>query len=63
VPVGDWWVRGRVLDDDRERDQQLAAETKNAGRRGLSDKTGLEFSGSAPLTISGSSVIVSAMVE
>jgi hypothetical protein len=63
VPVGDWWMRVRVLDDDRERDQQLAAETKNAGRRGLSDKTGLEFSGSAPLTISGSSVIVSAMVE
>ena len=27
-PVGDWWVRVRVLDDDRERAQQLAAETK-----------------------------------
>jgi len=28
VPVGDWWVRVRVLDDDCERAQQLAAETK-----------------------------------
>ncbi|MGA7931106.1 MAG: septal ring lytic transglycosylase RlpA family protein [Candidatus Sulfotelmatobacter sp.] len=26
-PVGDWWVRVRVLDDDRERAQRLAAET------------------------------------
>jgi len=26
-PVGDWWVRVRVLDDDRKRAQQLAAET------------------------------------
>lgn len=27
-PVGDWWVRVRVLDDDRERAQKLAAETE-----------------------------------
>lgn len=26
-PTGDWWVRVRVLDDDRERAQKLAAET------------------------------------
>jgi len=26
-PVGDWWVRVRLLDDDRKRAQQLAAET------------------------------------
>ena len=26
-PAGDWWVRVRVLDDDRERAQQLAADT------------------------------------
>ncbi len=26
-PVGDWWVRVRVLDDDRKRAQELAAET------------------------------------
>jgi rare lipoprotein A len=26
-PAGDWWVRVRVLDDDRERAQKLAAET------------------------------------
>jgi rare lipoprotein A len=26
-PAGDWWVRVRVLDDDRERAQQLVAET------------------------------------
>jgi len=27
-PAGDWWVRVRVLDDDRARAAQLAAETK-----------------------------------
>ncbi len=27
-PVGDWWVRARVLDDDRQRAVKLAAETK-----------------------------------
>ena len=27
-PAGDWWVRVRVLDDDRQRAQQLAAETE-----------------------------------
>lgn len=26
-PIGDWWVRVRVLDDDRGRAQKLAAET------------------------------------
>ena len=26
-PVGDWWVRVRVLDDDRDRAKRLAAET------------------------------------
>jgi len=26
-PAGDWWVRVRVLDDDRQRAQQVAAET------------------------------------
>jgi rare lipoprotein A len=26
-PAGDWWVRVRVLDDDRQRAQQLAADT------------------------------------
>jgi rare lipoprotein A len=28
-PAGDWWVRVRVLDDDRERAQKLAAETRS----------------------------------
>jgi rare lipoprotein A len=27
-PVGDWWVRVRVLDDDRRRAQELTAETE-----------------------------------
>jgi rare lipoprotein A len=27
-PTGDWWVRVRVLDDDRERAKQVAAETE-----------------------------------
>ncbi|MGC1648436.1 MAG: septal ring lytic transglycosylase RlpA family protein [Candidatus Sulfotelmatobacter sp.] len=27
-PAGDWWIRVRVLDDDHERAQQLAAETE-----------------------------------
>jgi rare lipoprotein A len=27
-PAGDWWVRVRVFDDDRERAQRLAAETE-----------------------------------
>jgi rare lipoprotein A len=27
-PAGNWWIRVRVLDDDRDRAQQLAAETK-----------------------------------
>ena len=27
-PAGDWWIRVRVLDDDRERAQKLAAETE-----------------------------------
>jgi rare lipoprotein A len=27
-PAGDWWVRVRVLDDDRERAQKLASETE-----------------------------------
>jgi hypothetical protein len=27
-PAGDWWIRVRVLDDDHERAQKLAAETK-----------------------------------
>lgn len=27
-PTGDWWIRVRVLDDDHERAQKLAAETK-----------------------------------
>jgi len=27
-PAGDWWVRVRVLDDDRQRAQELAAETE-----------------------------------
>jgi rare lipoprotein A len=27
-PAGDWWVRVRVLDDDRLRAQQIAAETE-----------------------------------
>jgi len=26
-PIGDWWVRVHVLDDDRERARKLAAET------------------------------------
>jgi rare lipoprotein A len=26
-PAGDWWVRVRVLDDDRQRAQELATET------------------------------------
>ena len=28
-PAGDWWVRVRVLDDDRSRAQKLAAETRS----------------------------------
>jgi rare lipoprotein A len=27
-PIGDWWVRVHVLDDDRERAQKLVSETK-----------------------------------
>jgi rare lipoprotein A len=27
-PAGDWWVRVRVLDDDRQRAKELAAETE-----------------------------------
>jgi rare lipoprotein A len=27
-PAGDWWIRIRVLDDDRDRAQKLAAETQ-----------------------------------
>jgi rare lipoprotein A len=27
-PAGEWWVRVRVLDDDRQRAQQLTAETR-----------------------------------
>jgi rare lipoprotein A len=29
-PAGDWWVRVRVLDDDHERAQRLAGETKTS---------------------------------
>jgi rare lipoprotein A len=29
-PIGDWWVRVRVLDDDRKRAEQLAAETRSS---------------------------------
>jgi len=29
-PAGDWWVRVRVVDDDRERARQLAAETQTS---------------------------------
>jgi peptidoglycan lytic transglycosylase len=29
-PAGDWWVRVRVLDDDRERARNLAAETETS---------------------------------
>jgi rare lipoprotein A len=29
-PAGDWWVRVRVLDDDRERARKLAAETETS---------------------------------
>jgi rare lipoprotein A len=29
-PVGDWWVRVRVLDDDRQRATTLARETETA---------------------------------
>jgi len=29
-PVGDWWVRVRVLDDDRQRAQELVHETQIA---------------------------------
>ena len=27
-PAGDWWIRVRVLDDDHDRAQKLAAETQ-----------------------------------
>jgi len=27
-PAGDWWIRVRVLDDDHDRAQKLAKETK-----------------------------------
>ena len=29
-PAGDWWIRVRVLDDDHERAQKLAAETETS---------------------------------
>jgi rare lipoprotein A len=29
-PVGDWWVRVRVLDDDRKRAEEVAHETQTA---------------------------------
>lgn len=29
-PAGDWWVRARVLDDDRGRAEKLVAETKTS---------------------------------
>ncbi len=29
-PAGDWWIRVRVLDDDHERAQKLATETKTS---------------------------------
>jgi hypothetical protein len=29
-PVGDWWVRVRVLDDDRGVARKLAAETRTS---------------------------------
>jgi rare lipoprotein A len=29
-PAGDWWVRVRVLEDDRERARKLAAETETS---------------------------------
>jgi rare lipoprotein A len=29
-PAGNWWIRVRVLDDDHDRAQQLAAETKTS---------------------------------
>jgi hypothetical protein len=29
-PVGNWWVRVRVLDDDRQRAATLAQETETA---------------------------------
>jgi rare lipoprotein A len=29
-PTGDWWIRVRVLDDDRDRAKQVAAETHTA---------------------------------
>ena len=29
-PAGDWWIRVRVLDDDHERAQKLAAETRTS---------------------------------
>jgi rare lipoprotein A len=29
-PVGDWWVRVRVLDDDRERAEEVARDTRTS---------------------------------
>jgi hypothetical protein len=29
-PAGDWWIRVRVPEDDHERAQKLAAETKTS---------------------------------
>ena len=29
-PAGDWWIRVRVLDDDRKRAQEVAAETETS---------------------------------
>jgi cell division septation protein DedD len=29
-PVGDWWVRVRVLDDDRSRAEELAREARTS---------------------------------
>ena len=40
-PAGDWWVRVRVLGDDRERAQEMVAETETPEGRGVSGETRL----------------------
>ena len=40
-PVGDWWVRVRVLDDDRTRAEALAHETETRVGSGVSGEAGL----------------------
>ena len=43
-PTGDWWVRVRVLDDDRERAGKARRRNRDFGGRGVSGEAGLDAS-------------------